>query len=352
MTDLSHLTSLPFQPVGDPPPLLKGQAKATDYFGRLLDALVVLDVERECRLDELAAQVGLEPAKLRELIGAYIVAGAEVLGGGAPFNVTFGADLGTGEEDDEAFATADTVRLDSGRGRGSWLVSDLGRRPVMVKDVARAVLAGALLLESAELPDGRRTAVQALVVKLSAALGGTVKAPAEPVAPVLHRAALDRRRVRFRYLHPWTGESVRCEADPYDVRRQRDRLVLDAGPELLTYDLDGISELELMDTTFEVPELPPREERYRGVEVVLRVTEEPLERWLLEGWAGKVVGPVEGGVDISVLVDEPVGADGIAARLGALLVQMGPGVSVVSPERLKQAAVPVALRLLQLHQAG
>lgn len=348
--DAIPLTSLPIRPAGEPPPLLRGQAKATDYFGRLLDALVVLDAEKECRIDDLAAQVGLEPDKLRELISAYMVAGAEVLGGGAPFNVTFGpAHLGTGEEDDAAFATAEVVRLDSSRGRGSWLLGDLGRRPVMVKDVARAVLAGALLLETADLPEERRTAVQALVGKLSEALGGTVKAPAEAVAPVLHQAALDRRRVRFRYLHPWTGESVRCEADPYDVRRQRDRLVLDAGPELVTYDLDGISELEVLDASFEVPDLPAREDRYRGVEVVLRVTDQVAERWLLEGWGGTVVGPVPGGVDVRVLVDEPVGEEGVAARLGALLVQLGPGVRVVSPERLRTAAVPVAQRLLQLH---
>ncbi len=342
------MMSLPFGAVGDRPPLLRGQAKATEYFGRLLDALVVLDAERDCRLSDLAERVGLTPDKLRELIGAYMVAGAEVLGGDAPFNVTFGT-TGTGEEDDDAFTSADVVRLDSTRGTGRWLVADLGRRPVLVKDVARAVLAGALLLESADLTDDRRIAVQALVDKLSAALGASVAAPAEPVAPALHRAAQDRRRVRFRYLHPWTGESVRCEVEPYDVRRQRDRLVLDAGSELTAYDLDGISELEVLEATFTLPDLPPREQRYRGVEVVLRVTDVTLERWLLEGWSGRVVGPVDGGVDIRILVDEQVGDAGIEARLGTLLVQLGPGVRVVTPERLRGAAVPVAQKLLDLH---
>ncbi|MDP3714573.1 MAG: WYL domain-containing protein [Mycobacteriales bacterium] len=350
------LTSLPFVPSVEPPPLLANNAKATEQFARLMDALLILDAERSCRVSELAARVGLEPGRMRELLSAYMVAGAEALGPDAPFNLTFGTadgSLSGDEDDDAAQGTADVVHLSGMRERGQSLLGDLGRRPVMVKDVARVLLAGTLLLRGDDLPAERRLVVQALVDKLSAAMGASVDAPAEASAEQLQRAVLDRCRVRFRYLHPWTGESSVVEVEPYDVHRRRDRLVLDAGASaeapLVSYDVGGISELVVLagEAVFAARALPPRGERVPRVPVVLRVTTEAQEDWVCKGWKGVVVGPSgDGRLDIAIQLDGSADDPAAAERLGAFLLQLGPGASVVSPEGLRDCARPVALRLL------
>lgn len=348
-----RLTSLPFPPSGEQEPLAKN-APAPQQFSRLLDALLILDAQRSCRVADLAAQVGLPPGRMRELLSAFMVAGAESLGADAPFNLEFGTDegpLSAEPEDDDAQAGAQTVHLSTLRGSGEWLLGDVGRRPVMVRDVARVLLAARLLVVGGQLPPEQEQGVEVLAAKLAAAMRASVTSPADSTASELQRAVVERRRVRFRYLHPWTGESEVVEVAPYAVRRRRDRLVLDAaGDELATYDLGGVSELEHVGPAgaFDVPHLP---EEPDGVPVVVRVRDSPAaERWLLEGWDGRVVGPAgPGEVDVRILVDGSAGDPAVAQRLGVLLLQLGRAVRVVSPESLRAAAVPVGRRLLDAH---
>lgn len=336
---------------GRHPQPLANNASASAQFTRLLDALDVLEQERSCHIGELAARVGLQPGRLRELLTAYCVAGAEVLGPEAPSSIAFGtADgpLGTDEADDARQAAADTVHVGSS---ATSLSARLGSPAVEVADLARAVLAGTLLTEDGRLDDARREQVTELVRLLSAAMGATVETPAERTALVLSRAVREQRRVAFDFVHPWTLERSRCEVEPYDVRRARERLVLDAGPGLRTYDLVGISDVELLDTTFTAPALPPAEVRTPRTPVVLRVRTERQERWLCESWRGRVVGPAaDGRIDIRIELDGGPSDAASADRLGALLLQMEEGVSVVSPPELVPAVARVAQRVLSRHR--
>lgn len=347
------MTSLPFAPPARQQPPLRLNAPASEHFGRLLDALLVLQAEGSCRIADLASRVGLAPERLRSLLSTFMTAGANLLDADVPLTVSFGtADgpLSADEDDDEAQSSADVVWLETG---GRTLFADLGRRPVMVKDVARALLAASLVLEDPQLSPDRKAGIASLRDRLSEGLGASVEPPAGSVAHTLQAAIGVRRKVRLRYLHPWTGVSTSCVVEPYDLRRQRDRLVLDAGQDsqLTSYDVAGISEVDVLEEGFEPPLLPARDERTPRVPVVLRIPTGPrIEDWLLRGWDARVLGPVGNDqLDVRLELDGDATDPGVASRLGVLLLQLGPGCTVVSPEELRRAAVPVGQRLIELH---
>jgi hypothetical protein len=147
--------------------------------------------------------------------------------------------------------------------------------------------------------------------------------------------------------------------EPYDVRRRRDRFLLDAGTSgehFWTYDVSAVSALEVdASSTFPERALPPVEERDRPIRVVLRVPEDsPAERRLCAGWDARVAGPAqEGQLDLAVDLDR----HNAAARLGVLVLQLGPPCRVVEPVEFASAPAVAARRLLsglrdQAHEAG
>jgi predicted DNA-binding transcriptional regulator YafY len=342
----------PLLPTEGDQPLLPKHAPANQQLGRLLDALLILQVERSATVAALARRVGLKPDRLRELLSSYMVAGADAVGVAAPFSISFGTaegPLGADPEDDAKQASADVVYLSSLRD-GSAVLDDVAMQPVSVEQVALGILAAKSLLVSSSLNERHRSAVEDLVGKLEAALHATVSAPIDAVADELRRAAKDRRTVSFRYRDPWTRETTQQQAvEPYDVRRHRERLVLDAGPEpgvgYRTFDLSGVSELQIGADGFEPPALPARDQRDGRIPVVLRIPkdDESADKRLTRGWRGRVVGPAaDGMVDIRIELD----AGTASSRLGVLLLQLGPGCSVVTPPELRAAALPFARRML------
>lgn len=349
------MTSLPFAPPPGHQPMLPRNAKANAQFARLLDALLILDAEGSCNVGDLARRVGLEAPRLRQLLSVFMTAGADVLEDSAPLRISFGTERGplTGSESDDAEqATADVVWLESGQAGRGWLVEDLGRSPVMVKDVAKALLAASLVGSDEDLAPGLRWEVAQLAERLAGAMQATVAPPAGSVVHVLQDALAEGRQVRFRYLHPWSGESSDVEVSPHDLRRHRDRLLLDAAvaDEVVAFDVSGISDVQVLQTPVRELSLPPREARTSRVPVVLRVPAYSGEEARLEGgWGGVVVAAADGQVDMRIQVDGELDDPALTARLGVLLLQLGPTVRVVSPPQLVTCAVAVGQRLLALH---
>lgn len=343
-------SSTPLQPGLSPLPPLKGLAPAPQQLARLLDALLILQVQRRARVADLAAQVGLGAGVLRKLLSSYMVAAADAVGPSAPLTLVFGtADgpLSAHPRDDDEQAGADVVHLVEPA--GASLLDDVGRRPVPVEDVARALLAARAVLDAGALDEPSRSSLEHLVERLSSALGASVTAPFDAVAQRLRDAVRQRHPVSFRYRDPWTGGAGQHEVQPYDVRRLRQRIFLDAGTGpgggVVTFDLSGISDVEVDDSaSFESPELPPAQARAAPVEVVLEVPDgSPAEHRLRDGWGALIVGPpVDGRLRLRLQLD-PLRSD---TRLGVLLLQLGPGCLVVSPPELRSAAVPIARRLL------
>jgi predicted DNA-binding transcriptional regulator YafY len=336
---------------------LPGNAPAIELLARLLDALLVLDAEKSCSIGELAHRVGLQPRRMRELLSSFMVAGSEVLGPEAPFNIVFGTSTGPldpDEELDDEQARADHVYRASGvRSEQISLVDDVGRAPITVDQVAAAVLAGGALMESGALEQRHRDAVGALIDKLASAMNMTLREPVDPVAQKLRAAAHARQRVRFRYREPGGGAGVdeTLTVEPYDVRRRRDRLVLDAGPDPVEvyriYDVASMSDVETVGEpdAFEPPELPPREQRERALDVVLRVpADSPAFVRLRDGWGGAVVATRGSEVDVRITVDRPA-----SGRVAILLLRLGPACSLVSPESMQSTVQRVARRLVDAH---
>ena len=341
-----HVALLPTVPDGQP---LTGRTPAPLQMTKLLDALLVLEVERQARVTDLAQQVGLDARVLRRLLSSYMVAG-DVVGPEAPATIVFGTSagpLGADEEDDDKQATADVVFLS--RRTDDWQVlDDLGRRPVLAEEVARGLLGACAVLEAGVLGERQREVVERLVQKLSTALGASVTAPFDAVTDRLRSAVRERHPVRFRYRDPWTGAHSWPEVQPYDVRRHRARLFLDAGPDpehgFRSFDVSGIHELEVdPSTTFEPPPLPAPAARAAPFEVVVEVPHgSPAADRLVDGWHAVAGQPQDGRLQLRFDLDRLHAG----TRLGVLLLQLGPGCRVVSPPELVQAAAPVAQRLL------
>ena len=345
------MTSTALQPgVPDEPPL-NGLAPAPQQLARLLDALLVLSVEGQARVADLAHQVGLKPAVLRRLLSSYMVAAADAVGTDASVTITFGTAAGplsASPEDDAEQAGADVVYLSRDLD-GVALLDDLGRRPVLVEQVACALLVARAVLAAGTHDRRQQVLLEALVDKLSAALGATVTMPFDALTARLRTAVQDRRRVRFRYRDPWTGVQSWPEVEPYDVRRSRTRLFLDAGPDpgqvFRSFDVSGIDELEVLQpSAFDVPALSPWSERGSRLEVVVEVPAgSPAHGRLLDGWGATPAGrPTDDRIRLRFDLDQLHAS----TRLGVLLLQLGPGCIVVSPPELVDAAVPVAERLL------
>jgi predicted DNA-binding transcriptional regulator YafY len=345
------MTSTALQPgVPDEPPLT-GLAPAPQQLARLLDALLVLSVEGQARVADLAHQVGLGPAVLRKLLSSYMVAAADAVGTDASVTITFGTAAGplsTSPDDDGEQASADVVYLSRDLD-GVALLDELGRRPVLVEQVARALLVARAVLAAGTLDRRQHELLEGLVDKLSAALGATVTVPFDAVTARLRAAVGDRRRVRFRYRDPWTGVQTWPEVEPYDVRRSRTRVFLDAGPDhderFRSFDVSGIDELEVLQpSAFDVPALPPWPDRGSALDVVMEVPAgSPAYGRLVDGWGAT---PAERSADGRVRLRFDLDELHASTRLGVLLLQLGPGCTVVSPPELVDAAVPVAERLL------
>ena len=302
-------------------------------------------------LADLARELGVEPADLREVFLAYYLADLVELGSFAlPVIEFFAPGEQTDETDDdgsaEAAAESQWVRV---------LAADpeheLGVDHLTAGQLAALYEAGVDLLALEPENATLRGAVEAFETALAPAdkpLGGQWGAD---TAQALHRAAEEHRQVRIRYVRQWhPGVSDRV-VDPYRLVRTRRGWEVDAGPAddvaaVRTYLVSGIVSHEVLDTTFEPPaDLDARLAGNRAAETVELVVPQTA-RWAVERFAEsvRVLDDDEESVSLRADLLQPV-----ESRLGLLLLCCGPDAFVMSPRALSDAGEVTARQLLEHH---
>ena len=304
-------------------------------------------------LAELAAELGVEPAELREVFMAYYLADLVELDSYALPVVEFfapGAEPGDDSDDSD---DSDHVAAET-----SWvrvLTADpeheLGVDHLTAGQLAALYEAGVDLL--ALEPDNAvlRAAVEAFESALAPADKPLAAQWGAGTAQALHRAAEEHRRVRITYVRQWRpGRSERV-IEPYRLVRTRRGWEVDAGPAdetavVRTYLVSGIVDHEVLDETFVPPaDLDGRLARNRAAQSVELVA--PQEsRWAVERFAESVtvLDDDEDSVSLRAELLPPV-----TSRLGLLLLCTGPEAFVMSPATLVDAGEVTARLLLEHH---
>ena len=304
-------------------------------------------------LTDLADELGLAPADLREVFMAYYLADLVELGSfGLPvveFFAPGGRDAGAeGAGDDEVPVGAQWVRV-----LGADPERELGVDHLTGTQLAALHTAAVDLLALEPDNDVLRAAVAAFESALEPVDADGSDLPGTDTAQALHRAAEEHRRVRLTYSRQWHPGTRDRLVEPYRLVRTRRGWEVDAGPPddvaaVRTYLVSGIVDLEVTDETFEPPAgLDDLLARNRAAEPVQLVV--PQEsRWAVERYAEstRVTDDDEGDVALTADLLPPV-----ADRLGLLLLCCGPDAFVVAPESLAGAGARTAQQLLA-HHAG
>jgi proteasome accessory factor C len=306
-------------------------------------------------LTDLADELGLAAADLREVFMAYYLADLVELGSfGLPV-VEFFATGDRRADDELPTDGSDEVPV------GAQWVRVLGADPERELGVDHLTGTQLAALHTAAVdllalePDNEvlRAAVAAFESALEPVDDEGPDRPGTDTAQALHRAAEEHRRVRLTYSRQWHPGTRDRVVEPYRLVRTRRGWEVDAGPPdevapVRTYLVSGIVDLEVTDETFEPPagldELLARNRAAEPVQLVV-----PQEsRWAVERYAEstRVTDDDEGDVALTADLLPPV-----ADRLGLLLLCCGPEAFVVAPESLADAGARTARRLLD-HHAG
>lgn len=301
-------------------------------------------------LADLAAELDVEPADLREVFLAYYLADlVELDSFGLPVVEFFSP----GDSDDIAAETDGDVSAET-----SWvrvLTADpeheLGVDHLTAGQLAALYEAGVDLLALEPDNDVLRGAIEAFESALEPADKPLASQWGAGTAQVLHRAAVEHRRVRLTYVRQWSpGASARV-IEPYRLVRTRRGWEVDAGPaddvtRVRTYLVSGIVEHEVLDETFEPPaDLDALLAANRAAETVELVVPQSA-RWAVERFAESVtvLADDEESVQLHAELLPPV-----ASRLGLLLLCCGPDAFVMAPPSLLDAGESTARQLLEHH---
>jgi predicted DNA-binding transcriptional regulator YafY len=304
-------------------------------------------------LTDLADELGLAAADLREVFMAYYLADLVELGSfGLPvveFFAPGGAEAeAEGSGEDDVPVGAQWVRV-----LGADPERELGVDHLTGMQLAALHTAAVDLLALEPDNDVLRAAVAAFESALQPVDDEGPDRPGTDTAQALHRAAEEHRRVRLTYSRQWHPGTRERVVEPYRLVRTRRGWEVDAGPPddvapVRTYLVSGIVDLEVTDETFELPAgLDDLLARNRAAERVQLVV--PQEsRWAVERYAEatRVTDDDEGDVALTADLLPPV-----ADRLGLLLLCCGPQAFVVAPESLADAGARTAQQLLE-HHAG
>lgn len=303
-------------------------------------------------LADLAAELGVEAADLREVFLAYYLADlVELDSFGLPVVEFFSPRADTRDEAEDT----DSDDLDA---ETSWvrvLTADpeheLGVDHLTAGQLAALYEAGVDLLALEPGNDVLRGAVEAFEAALEPADKPLASQWGAGTAQVLHRAAEEHRRVRITYVRQWSPGASPRVIEPYRLVRTRRGWEVDAGPAdevtpVRTYLVSGIVEQEVLDETFEPPaDLDALLAANRAAETVELVVPQSA-RWAVERFAESVtvLADDEESVQLNADLLPPV-----ASRVGLLLLCCGPDAFVMAPPTLLDAAETTARQLLDHH---
>ena len=294
-------------------------------------------------LADLAAELGVEPADLREVFLAYYLADLVELDSFALPVVEF---FSPGSDSDDLATETSWVRV---------LTADpeheLGVDHLTAGQLAALYEAGVDLLALEPGNDVLRGAVEAFESALEPADKPLASQWGAGTAQVLHRAAEEHRRVRITYVRQWSPGSSERVIEPYRLVRTRRGWEVDAGPAddvtpVRTYLVSGIVEHEVLDETFVPPaDLDALLAANRAAETVELVVPQSA-RWAVERFAESVTVLADDEESVQLRADllPPV-----ASRLGLLLLCCGPDAFVMAPPTLLDAAETTARQLLDHH---
>ena len=296
-------------------------------------------------LADLAAELGVEPADLREVFLAYYLADLVELDSFALPVVEFFSP-GADDTDDDLAAETSWVRV---------LTADpeheLGVDHLTAGQLAALYEAGVDLLALEPGNDVLRGAVEAFESALEPADKPLASQWGAGTAQVLHRAAEEHRRVRITYVRQWSPGASPRVVEPYRLVRTRRGWEVDAGPAdevtpVRTYLVSGIVDYEVLEGTFIPPaDLDALLAANRAAETVELVVPQS-SRWAVERFAESVTVLADDEESVKLHADllPPV-----ASRLGLLLLCCGPDAFVMAPPTLLDAAETTARLLLDHH---
>lgn len=331
---------------------MSGPAGYATRLAALPRALGILELHPQgLPLVELAAELGVGPADLREVFMAYYLADLADLGGFALPVVEFFA---PGRDEDDEDDEDDEVPVEQ-----QWVrvtCSDPERE--LGVDHLTAGQLGALHTAAVDLlalePDNTvlAGAVEAFEAALAPADAPLAAQRGAGAAQVLHRAAEDRRRVRITYNRQWWPGTRERVIEPYRLVRTRRGWEVDAGPgderaAVRTYLVAGIVDLEVTAETFDLPaDLDRLLAANRSAETV-RLVVPQATRWAVERFAEatRVTDDDESDVALDADLLPPV-----ADRLGLVLLCCGPTAFALAPDPLADAGRALARRLLEHHR--
>lgn len=297
-------------------------------------------------LADLAAELGVQPADLREVFLAYYLADlVELDSFGLPVVEFFSPGGDAGDEQDVSAETS-WVRV---------LTADpeheLGVDHLTAGQLAALYEAGVDLLALEPGNDVLRGAVEAFESALEPADKPLASQWGAGTAQVLHRAAEEHHRVRITYVRQWSPGASSRVVEPYRLVRTRRGWEVDAGPAddvtpVRTYLVSGIIDHEVLDETFEPPaDLDALLAGNRAFETVELVVPQSA-RWAVERFAESVTVLADDEESVQLTADllPPV-----SSRLGLLLLCCGAEAFVMAPPRLLDAAETTARQLLDHH---
>ncbi|WP_141014156.1 helix-turn-helix transcriptional regulator [Nocardioides sambongensis] len=296
------------------------------------------------RLDDLAADLGIPAAELRDDLLAFYTADVSaewLLGLTRPDVLEF-----LGPDGDDADPTeAEVVRF----------VEEHGELGVEYVDAAELALVHSAATSLLDIEPDNADLIDAIGVLTETMLGTPGADPGRPdwnrPLPLLQEALDQRRAARIVYSRAWRQGVSEREIEPYRLVQTRRGWEVDAGPpaedgSLRTYLLSNVREVEVLDRGFTVPagaaELLEQMRRTERVRVCLP----QAGRWAADFYAEEVtvVSDDEESVELDVDLLPP-----LEHRVGLLLLAAGEDAFVVEPAALDSAGAVLAEELLLHH---